>query len=81
MKEQKIAVKKHFDPQMASMIVQTASQYKCHISLIVDNSRANAKSIMGIISLSAIIKESLTIMADGEDEQEAIIALEELIGG
>ena len=81
MKEQKIVVKKNLDPQSVSVIVQTANQYKSHISLMVDESRANAKSIMGLISLSAIIKDSLTIMADGEDEQEAIIALKELFGG
>ena len=63
------------------MIVQTASKYKSHVSLIVDNKRANAKSIMGLISLSALTNESLTIMADGEDEQEAVEALKKLFGG
>ena len=81
MQEYTIVVNKNLDPQAASMIVQTASKYNCHVSLKVGDKKANAKSIMGLISLSAITNEPLTIIADGEDEQKAINALKELFGG
>ena len=81
MQEYNIVVEKSLDPQAVSMIVQTANKYKSHISLVVGDKRANAKSIMGLISLFAIMNGPLTIIADGEDEQEAAAALKELFGG
>mgnify|MGYP000990106640 CR=1 FL=1 len=59
----------------AALIVQTANKYSSQIFLEKDDNRINGKSIMGVITLGAGYNSSLMIMAEGEDEQEAVEAL------
>lgn len=59
----------------AALIVQTASQYSCHIEFKQEHETINAKSIMGIITLGAGYNATITIAADGDDAQEAVDAL------
>ncbi len=59
----------------AAAIVKTANQYNCEIRLKKGDDEINAKSIMGIITLAAGYKTEMTIIADGEDEQEAADAI------
>lgn len=59
----------------AALLVQTANKYKSKIYIEKDNDRVNGKSIMGIITLGAGYNTNLKIIADGEDEQEALAAL------
>lgn len=44
-----------------------------------DERRANAKSLMGTLSLSVTQGQEVTLIADGKDEQEAIEMLAKLI--
>ena len=62
----------------AALIVQTASQYSAHIEFKNDHETINAKSIMGIITLGASYNSTITISADGEDEEDAVNRLAEL---
>lgn len=62
----------------AALIVQTASQYQSNIYFQKDNEKINAKSIMGIITLGAGYKSKLTIMAEGDDESDAVESIAEL---
>ena len=62
----------------AALIVQTASQYSSHIEFKKEHETINAKSIMGIITLGAGYNSSITIAADGDDEQEAVDSLSRL---
>lgn len=62
----------------AALIVQTAGKYKARISLQKGDDRINAKSIMGIITLGAGYDTEIRIIADGEDETEAVDAVERL---
>ena len=41
----------------------------------------NAKSIMGMMSLALNSGESVTVVADGKDEQEAMQSIEEYLSG
>ena len=59
----------------AAMVVQITKNYSCNIFFEKDNDRINAKSIMGIITLGASYGTELKIIAEGEDEQEAVAAL------
>ncbi|HUW69399.1 MAG TPA: HPr family phosphocarrier protein [bacterium] len=62
----------------AAMIVQTASKFKSKLFLQKGDDRINAKSIMGIITLGAGFETEILIIADGEDEQEAVEAIDRL---
>jgi len=73
--ENTIKVGPSFESKAIAELVQKASQFKCHISLVVDEKTANAKSIMGIISLNLQSGNTVKIVAIGEDEQQVLPAL------
>ena len=52
--------------------MQIASKYESHISIKSQNKKINAKSIMGMMSLGFGNGDSLTIEAEGEDEEAAV---------
>ena len=56
-------------------IVQTASQYESRIFLISGDKKINAKSIMGMMSLSLCNKEEIEVEATGPDEEAAVSAI------
>ncbi len=62
----------------AALIVQTAGKFKSKISLQKGDDCINAKSIMGIITLGAGFETEIRIIADGEDESEAVEAIDRL---
>lgn len=63
----------------SSKLTQMASEFKSEIWLTKNERRVNAKSIMGVMMLAASKGAVLTLEADGEDENEAIAALTQLI--
>lgn len=62
-----------------SKLVKLASTFNSHIEIENDGQRVNAKSIMGVMMLAASKGTTVTLHAEGNDEQEAISALEQLI--
>ena len=52
-------------------LVQEASQYASQVFIEIDNKKINAKSIMGMMSLSLSEGEEVTIFTEGEDEEKA----------
>ena len=67
----KIELSSGLEARPAAMLVQVASQYDSKIYLEADSKRVNAKSIMGMMSLSLADGEEITVVTDGEDEQRA----------
>jgi phosphocarrier protein len=63
----------------AAQFTKIASQFKADIFLTKDGMRVNAKSIMGVMMLAANKGAVLTIECDGNDEQELMNKLIELI--
>lgn len=63
----------------AAMIAKEAGRHPCEIYLLKDGIKINAKSIMGIMMLAAGRGSTITIIADGEGEEEAIKSLEALV--
>ncbi len=59
----------------AAAIVKTANQFSSDLKIRKEDDEINAKSIMGIITLAAGYKTELTIVAEGEDEEEAAEAV------
>ena len=68
-----------FDSQDVALLVQKASQFKSHISIVIDEKTANAKSIMGLFSIELQGGMTVTIVAAGEDSLEAIATLRHVL--
>ena len=64
-----------------AMLVQVASQHECSIYVEADNKKVNAKSIMGMMTLGLANGESVEVIADGVDEEEAVASIEKFLGG
>lgn len=60
-------------------LVQEASQYRSQVYIEVDNKKINAKSIMGMMSLTLIKGTNITIAAEGEDEEAAVSGVEKFL--
>ena len=59
----------------AALIAQTANKFASEITLEKDTMSVNAKSIMGVITMAAGYNTTLTIKAEGADEQQAVDAI------
>ena len=65
--------------RQATYFVQKANEFECSIWLESDNRKMNAKSLLGIMSLSIITGANVTLSASGSDAESAVNALEELL--
>ena len=63
----------------AGFLVKLAGEYPCNITIGKEDRFVDAKRIMGIMSLGVKKGEEITIKADGEQEQEAINAIEKFL--
>ena len=63
----------------ATFFIQKANEFKSSIWIEKEESRVNAKSLLGSLSLGIVGGTQITIIADGADEQEAVTALTELV--
>lgn len=59
-----------------AMLVQVASQFESQIYVECESKRVNAKSIMGMMTLGLSEGEEVVITADGDDEEQAVDAIE-----
>ena len=72
MKQKTITVGSSLEARAAALFVQTAGKFQSTIKIQMNNKEANAKSIMGIISLGVLEGSTITITAEGADEDKAI---------
>ena len=63
----------------AAKLVHTAARFKSDIKVRKGEEEVDGKSILGILLLAAGRGSIVTVRADGEDENEAINAIQELI--
>lgn len=63
----------------ATFFIQKANSYKSSIWVEKEDRRVNAKSLLGVLSLGIVKGMSITLIADGADEAEALDGLCELI--
>ena len=63
----------------ATKLVQLASSFRAEVELEKDGQRANAKSVMGVLLLCGSRGTFVTVHADGEDGEQAVEAIGELI--
>ena len=62
-----------------ALLVQVASRYESSIYVECEDKKVNAKSIMGMMSLVIAAGEEVTVIANGEDEEEAIENIEKYL--
>lgn len=64
----------------SAKVVQVASHFKSEIFLEKEVGKpVNGKSILGVLTLAAAMGTEVLITADGEDEEEALRAIAEVL--
>ncbi len=63
----------------ATFFIQKANFYKSTILIEKDNRKVNAKSLLGVLSLGIAKGMTVTLTAEGQDEEAAIEGLVSLI--
>ena len=59
----------------ASDLVKLANKFKSKIMIKKSDMEIDGKSVIGIMTLGASYKSSLTLVIDGEDENDALEAI------
>jgi len=62
-----------------AMLVQVASRYDSTVYLETQGKKVNAKSIMGMMSLTLKAGDEVKVIAEGTDEEAAINGIEEYL--
>lgn len=63
----------------ATFFIQKANEFKCSISVVKNDRRVNAKSLLGVLSMGITRGTEIDIEAEGADEQQAVDTLAELV--
>ena len=63
----------------ATFFIQKANSYKSSIWVEREDRRINAKSLLGVLSLGIVKGMTITLIADGHDETEAVEGLAALV--
>jgi Phosphotransferase System HPr (HPr) Family len=63
----------------ATFLIQKANEFSASIWLEKDERRVNAKSLLGVLSLGVGAGESVKVISDGPDEEDAVNVLYDLI--
>jgi phosphocarrier protein HPr len=75
----KIINKHGLHARPAAQFVKIAGKFSADIKVVKDGLEVNGKSIMGIMMLAAEPGSEILLVIDGDDEQDALNALKELI--
>ncbi len=65
--------------KQVTYFVQKANEFDCSIWVVSGNRKMNAKSLLGIMSLSVVTGATVTLIAKGPDSEAAVNALELLL--
>ena len=75
-KSMKIQLKNGLEARPVAVLVQVASQFESTVYINSEDRKVNAKSIMGMMSLGLASGEEVTVVADGNDEDTAVVEIE-----
>lgn len=78
-KEVQILNKIGLHARPASLLVTTAGKYESNITIKNGERTAVAKSMINLLALRVKMNDTITIQAEGSDENEAVAALTALI--
>ncbi len=74
-----VNIKPGLQARQAAMFVQEANRFEADVFLVKDDRKVNAKSIMGVMSLAIGKGTTVTLIAEGNDEEQAVTSLTELV--
>ena len=80
-KEMVVQIAGGLEARPIAVLVQVASQYESSIYLEAAGKRVNAKSIMGMMTMTLKAGETMVVEANGADEAAAIEGIEKYISG
>ncbi len=63
----------------AARFVHLANTFRSRITVSKDGTRVDGKSILGLLTLAAARGARIQLAADGEDEEQAVAQLAELV--
>ena len=65
--------------KLATEFAQKAAEFRSGIWIEKENRRVNAKSLLGVLSLAVSTGDTITILADGDDQENAVNILCEML--
>lgn len=74
-----IQMRENLEARPIANLVQVANKYNSRIYVELNGKSVNAKSIMGMMSLALMNGETVVLNVEGEDEAEAVAALEKFL--
>ena len=63
----------------ATLFIQKANYFRSSVWVENGDRKANAKSLLGVLSLAVSKGDVITLIAEGSDEAEAVAGLSQLI--
>lgn len=72
-----VANKKGLHARPAAMFVQMVTKYDVQVTVAKDTEKVNGKSIMGLLTLGAVVNTVLTITVEGNEAETAMRAFED----
>ena len=76
-----IKLEEGLEARPVAMLVQVASQFESTVYINSEDRKVNAKSIMGMMSLGLASGEEVTVVADGNDEDTAVVEIGKFLSG
>lgn len=73
--EQAITLTGDLHARPAGALAVAAARFSSAVSLTVGTSRADAKSVLGVMGLGATSGQHITVAAEGPDAEEAVTAI------
>lgn len=71
--------KNPFELKGIAVLIQKASTFRSSIWIVCNGRRANAKSLLGIMSLSLASDTDIEVIAEGPDETSALESISEYL--
>lgn len=78
-KQMVIEITNGMEARPVALLVQVASQYESNIHIEFEDKTLNAKSIMGMMSIGFTTGDEITVIVDGDDEEEAFADIEKYL--
>ncbi|MCM3163368.1 HPr family phosphocarrier protein [Metabacillus litoralis] len=75
-KEIKIKIENGLHARPSAELIKLMNTFKSTVYFNIEIKKVNAKSILNLMGVSIQKNQSIRVMIDGDDEEEALLALE-----